>query len=120
MTDPADYEKGRRVYFESEWDALVAERDEALRELTEKDTYAIEQYDRAEAAEAERDEAKRDWQMYQHEVGDMLARAEAAEAEVKRLREALAPFAGIVFADSDVAEEWILAARAALSGGSSE
>lgn len=126
---------------EAALDALVAERDEALRLQSKIQDIAIERKARAETAEAEvarlreamRNSYPTEW-AYEQACAALekhKARAEAAEAEVARLnhenaaleiegrtlREALAPFAGIVFADNAVAEEWILAARAALAEG---
>jgi len=50
VSDHADYEKGKPVYFESEWKALVAERDEAR---AERDHWSQEALaDRTRTAEA--------------------------------------------------------------------
>jgi hypothetical protein len=51
----SDFAKGARVYTQSEWDALVAERDEARRDNEGLWNDADAAIARAEAAEADRD-----------------------------------------------------------------
>ena len=67
--------------------AAEAEHDEALRELSEKDAYAIGEYERAEAAEAERDEARQANAEKRELLTKTALRVSQLEAERDRLLE---------------------------------